>query len=376
MKDTTKFIGLDVSKEKIAVAIADEGRDTPRYFGMIDNIPEDLRKLVMKLGDPSSLKVCYEAGSTGYGIYRLLTSIGVNCEVIAPALIPKRAGDRVKTDRRDALRLASLYRAGELTAVHVPSEEDEILRDLIRAREDAKEDLLRAKHRLTKFLLRRDIHPPHSIKRKWTIAYREWLYKLSFESSTLNLVFQEYYQQVTELEQRIQRLEKEIQRQAEEGFHAPIIQALQVLRGVSVLTATGLTAEICSFVRFNKAGQFMANAGLVPSESSSGPLRNQGEITKTGNKHVRKLLIESAWSYRYKPAVRGDLKKRQEGQPASITAISWKAQQRLHQKYNRLLARGKPSGKAITAIARELAGFVWAIAREVELEKIKETQAA
>src|SRR5690625_4408155 len=158
---------------------------------------------------------------------------------------------------------------------HVPSEDDEILRDLIRAREDAKEDLLRAKHRLTKFLLRRDIHPPHSIKRKWTIAYREWLYKLSFESSTLNLVFQEYYQQVTELEQRIQRLEKEIQRKAEEGFHAPIIQALQVLRGVSVLTATGLTAEIFSFFLFMKAGQLMANAELVPCESSSVLVRNQ-----------------------------------------------------------------------------------------------------
>ncbi|MEI3600276.1 MULTISPECIES: IS110 family transposase [unclassified Oceanobacillus] len=375
MKNTTKYVGLDVSKEEIAVAIANEGREKPRYYGMIPNTPEAIRKLVNKLGDIEYLKVCYEAGPTGYGIYRFLMSLGVECEVIAPSLIPKKPGDRVKTDRRDALQLASLYRAGELTTVYVPSEEDEILRDLVRAREDVKEDLLRAKHRLTKLLLRRNINPPPSVKRKWTTRYREWLNSLTFESSTLNLVFQEYYHQVTELEQRKQRLEKQIQYEAEKGFHAPIIQALQVLRGISVLTATGLAAEVASFLRFGKAGQFMAFGGLVPSEESSGPLRKQGGITKTGNKHIRWLLIESAWSYRYKPAVRGELKKRQEGQPASITAISWKAQQRLHQKYQRLISKGKPPGKAITAVARELAGFVWAIAKEIELEREKEKQA-
>lgn len=342
---------------------------------MIPNTPVALSKLGNKLGNIEYLKVCYEAGPTGYGIYRFLMSLGVECEVIAPSLIPKKPGDRVKTDRRDALQLASLYRAGELTTVYVPSEEDEILRDLVRAREDVKEDLLRAKHRLTKLLLRRNINPPPSVKRKWTTRYREWLNSLTFESSTLNLVFQEYYHQVTELEQRKQRLEKQIQYEAEKGFHAPIIQALQVLRGISVLTATGLAAEVASFLRFGKAGQFMAFGGLVPSEESSGPLRKQGGITKTGNKHIRWLLIESAWSYRYKPAVRGELKKRQEGQPASITAISWKAQQRLHQKYQRLISKGKPPGKAITAVARELAGFVWAIAKEIELEREKEKQA-
>ena len=368
MKDTTKYVGLDVSKEKIAVAIADEGRDEPRYFGMISNTPESVRKLIKQLGTTEQLKVCYEAGPTGYGIYRVLVSLGVHCEVIAPSLIPQKPGDRVKTDRRDAIRLAHLYRAGELTSVHVPTEEDEALRDLVRAREDAKEDVLRAKHRLTKFLLRHDIHPPKGVNR-WTYAYREWIKGLSFDYSMQNVVLEEYRQHLVEIEQRIQRLEKEIQSQAEQGYHAPMIQALQVLRGVAVITATALVAEIGSFRRFKTASQFMAYVGLVPSESSSGEVRRQGKITKTGNRHARNLLIESAWSYRYIPVVKGKLKQRQEGQPATITAISWKAQHRLHKKYFRLLSKGKAAPKAITAVARELAGFIWAIAQEVELTK-------
>ncbi|WP_068676090.1 IS110 family transposase [Oceanobacillus sp. Castelsardo] len=370
MKDNTKYVGLDVSKEKIAVAIADADRDKePRFLGMITNRPEAVRKLMKKLGEPEQLKVCYEAGPTGYGLYRLLISLGIECEVIAPSLTPQKPGDRVKTDRRDALRLASLYRANELTSIYVPTKEDEILRDLVRAREDAKEDLLRAKHRLNKFLMRWEIHRPKNIKKNWTYAYREWIDSLTFESSVSQSVFNEYRQQIVEIEQRMQRLEKEIQVQAEEGFHAPMIQALQVLRGISVLTATALVAEIGSFRRFKKAGQFMAYNGLVPSESSSGESRKQGKITKTGNRHVRWLLIESAWSYRYVPVVKGNLKKRQEGQPASITSISWKAQKRLHSKYRQLLERGKAPGKAVTAVARELAGFVWAIAQAVEIER-------
>lgn len=368
MKYNTKYVGLDVSKEKIAVAIADEGREEPRYFGMITNTPESLRRLVNKLEHEGELKFCYEAGPTGYGVYRLLVSLGMACEVIAPSLIPQKPGDRVKTDRRDALRLAQLYRAGELTPVYVPTEEDEILRDLVRAREDAKEDRLRAKHRLSKFLLRRDVHPPKGVNTR-TTAHREWLNALTFESSTLSIVFQEYRHHLVEIEQRIQRLEKEIDRQAEEGYHAPLIKALQTLRGISVITATALAAEVNSFRRFKKAGQFMGYTGLVPSESSSGELRKQGKITKTGNQHVRWLLIESAWSYRYKPVVKGHLQKRQKDQPASVTAISWKAQQRLHQKYYRLLGKGKAPGKAVTAVARELAGFIWAIAQEVETER-------
>ncbi len=365
MKDTIKFVGLDVSKEKIAVAIAEEGREEPRYFGMIPHTPEAIRKLVKKLGEPHTLRLCYEAGPTGYPLYRLLISLSIHCEVIAPSLIPQRPGERVKTDRRDAIRLAHLYRAGELTSIYVPTPEDEALRDLVRAREDAKEDELRAKHRLTKFLLRNNIQQPTGVN-KWTKKYREWLDTLKFESSPLRVVFQEYYHQLKELEQRILRLEEEIKLQATEGVHAPTIQALQALRGVALITATSLAAEVGSFKRFPTPKKFMAYVGLTPSESSSGERRRQGEITKTGNRHVRRLLIESAWSYRYQPAVKGELKRRQNGLPPAIQAISWKSQNRLHKRYYRLLSRGKEGGKAVTAVARELAGFIWAITQEVE----------
>jgi transposase len=365
MKDTIKYVGLDVSKEKIAVAIADEGREEPRYWGMISNTPESVRKLVNKLGEKDDLRVCYEAGPTGYELYRLFLSLGIECEVIAPSLIPKKPGDRVKTDRRDAINLAKLFRSGELTPIYVPTEDDEALRDLVRAREDAKEDELRAKHQLTKFLLRHEIHPPTGV-RKWTCKYREWLNTLKFERSASRIVFQEYLHHLQEIELRIKRLEEEIQLQATEGFHAPMIQALQTLRGVAVITATSLVAEIGSFKRFTSPKKLMSYAGLIPSENSSGETRRQGNITKTGNRHVRRLLVEAAWSYRYQPALKGELKRRQEGQLPCVQTISWKAQNRLHKKYFRLLSKGKAAGKAVTAVARELAGFIWAITQEIE----------
>jgi transposase len=370
MKDTIKYVGLDVSKEKIAVAIADEGRDEPRYWGMIPNTPESIRKLVKKLGEKENLRVCYEAGPTGYGLFRLFLSLGIECEVIAPSLIPKKPGERIKTDRRDSIKLAKLFRSGELTSVYVPTEDDEALRDLVRAREDAKEDELRAKHRLTKFLLRHDIRPQKGVK-KWTTRYCEWLNTLKFERSASRIVYEEYMHQLTEIQQRLNRLEEEIERQAIVGVHAPMIQALQTLRGVAVVTAASLVAEVGSFQRFSSPKQFMAYVGLIPSESSSGELRRQGKITKTGNRHVRRLLIESAWSYRYPPAVKGKLKKRQEGQPPELLQISWKAQTRLNKRYFRLLSRGKVAGKAITAVARELSGFIWAITQEVEKKQKK-----
>lgn len=367
MNDTTKYVGLDVSKDKIAVAVAEEGRSKPRYIGMISYTVEAIRKLMKKLGDPEQLRICYEAGPTGYGLYRFLKSMDIECEVIAPSLIPQKPGDRIKTDKRDAINLAKLYRAGELTPIYVPTEDDEALRDLVRAREDVKEDELRAKHRLTKFLLRNEIKPPKGTK-KWTVKYWAWLDKLKFERSASHVAFQEYLQQLKEFQQRLKLLEKEIEDQAKEGVHAPMIQTLMTLRGVAVITATSLVAEIGSFRRFLTAKQFMAYTGLVPSESSSGELRRLGNITKTGNRHVRRLLIEAAWSYRYQPAVKGELKKRQKGQPTNILGISWKAQNRLHKKYFRLLGRGKESGKAITAVARELAGFIWAISNESNCE--------
>nr|CDQ31673.1 Transposase IS116/IS110/IS902 family protein [Virgibacillus halodenitrificans] len=363
MNYNIKYVGLDVSKEKIAVAVADEGRSKARYIGMINYTVEAIRKLIKKLGEPEQLEVCYEAGPTGYGLYRLLKSMDIHCEVIAPSLIPQKPGSRVKTDKRDAINLATLYRAGELTPVYVPTEDDEALRDLVRAREDVKEDELRAKHRLTKFLLRNEIRQPKGI-RKWTAKYWEWLRQLKFQRSASKVVFQEYVQQLIEYQQRIKILEEEIKEQAENGVHAPLIQKLMTLRGVAIITATSLAAEVASFARFARPNGFMAFTGLVPSEFSSGDARKVGAITKTGNRHIRKLLIEAAWSYRHKPAVGRDLQKRQQGQPTNILSISWKAQQRLHKKYYRLMARGKESGKVVTAVARELAGFIWAIANE------------
>ena len=366
MKDNTKFVGLDVSKEKIAVAIAELGREKPRYYGTIAHTPEALRKLVNKLGDPENLRFCYEAGPTGYPLYRLFLSMGIECDVIAPSLIPNKPGERVKTDKRDAIRLAQLFRAGELTSVYVPTEEDEALRDLVRARQCAKGDELRAKHRITKLLLRYDIRPPEKVGKNWSAKYREWIHTVKFKHSSLQIAFQEYLQNLNEVEQRLKRFEEEIKAQASEGVHAPMIQALQCLRGVAVVTATSLVAEIGSFKRFQTPKQFMAYLGLVPSEWSSGDSRRQGKITKTGNNHARRLLIESSWSYRHPPAVRDRLKRRLDGKPGSIQAISWKAQQRLNKKYFRLLSRGKQSNVAITAVARELAGFVWAVAQEAE----------
>ena len=365
MKDAMKYVGLDVSKEKIAVAIADEGREAPRYWGMIDHTPEVIKKVMKKLGKPEYLRVCYEAGPTGYALYRLLSDMGIHCEVIAPSLIPQKPGERIKTDRRDSIRLAQLYRAAELTSIYIPNPDDEALRDLVRCREDAKEDELRAKHRLSKFLLRNDLKPPAGVN-KWTVKYFHWLDKLKFENAHLRVVFQEYYHQLKELKQRLLRLEEEINIHAKEGIHAEKVQALQSLRGIALITATSIVAEIGSFKRFSTPRQFMAYVGLIPSEYSSGEKRKQGNITKTGNRHVRRLLVESAWSYRYQPAVKGELKKRINGQSPSIQSISWKAQNRLHKKFYRLLSKGKNGGKAVTAVARELAGFIWAVMQEVE----------
>ena len=282
---------------------------------------------------------------------------------------PKRAGDRIKTDRRDAIRLAQLLRAGELTPVYIPHEEDEALRDLTRAREAVKADQLRARHHLSKFLLRHNIHTPDRIKTKWTSRHREWLEGLNFEIPALNMLLTEYLRELDEIAQRLERLEKAIRETAETSQQAPLIQALQTLRGVKDLTAITLVAEIGSFERFQKPRDFMGYTGLIPSENSSGITRRQGGITKTGNSHVRRVLIESAWSYRFQPSVQRDLKRRQQGQSPEITSISWRAQTRLHGKYRRMVTRGKPHGKVIAAIARELAGFIWAISREAEIKK-------
>ncbi|WP_058300737.1 IS110 family RNA-guided transposase [Gorillibacterium timonense] len=367
MKFTTKYIGLDVSKEKIAVAIADAGTEAPRYYGTISHTPAAIRKLLKELGPANSLAFCYEAGPTGYETHRWIESMGASCTVIAPSLIPKRAGDHVKTDRRDAEQLARLFRAGELTAVHVPTREDEALRDLVRTREAAREDIHRARQRLLKFLLRHHIHPPVTIKRRWTKKYREWLTQLTFEHEGMQVAFTEMLHAIDEVDQRMARLEKALLVQATKGAKAPVIQVLQSLRGVALLTAVTIAAEIGSFARFRSPAQLMAYLGLVPREYSTGQRTRRGSMTKAGNSHLRRVLIEAAWSYRYRPAVKGELEKRLDGLSGEVQMLSWKAQERLHRKYRYLVfGKNKQKNVAIGAVARELVGFVWAVARTVE----------
>lgn len=368
MKDSTKFVGLDVSKDSISVGVADAGREAPRYLGKIANTPEAVRKLVGQLGEDSHLEICYEAGPTGYWLYRHLKQMDISCIVVAPSLIPVRQGDKVKTDRRDALRLAQLLRAGELTPVWVPNEDDECLRDLVRARKDAREDLVRARNRINHFLLRNNRVPAQGVRR-WSTKYREWLDKLKWENRAAQAAYQEYLHTITEIEGRIKRLEAMIHTEATESKHAPVIQALQTMRGVKEVTAVTLVAEIGQFSRFRNPKQLMAYAGLVPVESSSGPSRWQGRITKTGNGNVRWIVTEAAWSYRYKPAVKGDIRRRQKGQTPQVQDIAWKAQNRLHRKYRRMTSRGKAPCIAVTAVAREFLGFAWAIACQVELSQ-------
>lgn len=372
MSIAKKYIGLDVSKAKIAVAIADEGRNDPRFWGIVEHTKERIVKLLQQLqGSGESrveLEVCYEAGPTGYMLHRWLLESGISCTVVAPSLIPQRAGDRIKTDKRDALRLAQLFRAGELTGVYIPSPEEEALRDLVRAREDAKEDMNRHKQRMGKFLLRLQLFPPSKAK-AWTFAYEEWLDTLRFKSPCHRVVFQEYRESIRETAERLRRYEKEIELLSHTHAQAPLIEALQALRGVATLTATTLVSEMVSVTRFASAPSFMSYCGLVPSEHSSGVSRIQGKLTKAGNAHLRRVLVEAAHHYRHSPGVRRKLRERISGLPPEVQRIAWEAQNRLHRKYMTMLGKGKHHSKIVAAIARELAGFVWGIAQALEINE-------
>jgi transposase len=367
MKNATRFVGLDVHADTIAVAVAEGSRDGEvRNLGIIRNEPLSIRRLVEKLGK-KNFKVCYEAGPTGYALYWQLTELGVECEVIAPTLVPKKAGERVKTDRRDAVKLARCYRAGELTPIWIPDKAHEALRDLVRAREAAKQDQLRARQRLSKFLLRSGHRPPQE-KSNWTQKYLEWIRSVRFEHSAQNSTLVDYLGEVDHLAQRIARLEQAIEdavNDASPNVRA-VIDGLQALRGVAKLTATTIAIEIGSFSRFATAKQLMAYCGVVPSEHSSGASRRQGGITKTGNAHVRRVLFESAWSYRHRPGTGRELAKRQQRVEKSTVEIALKAQHRLHRRYIKLSARGKPATKVIGAVGRELLGFIWAVAVDIE----------
>ncbi len=373
MNNYSTFVGLDVHKDSISVAVADKYFGEARYLGRFSNSKDTLRKIIKKLGDPEELYFCYEAGPCGYGIYRYLTYLGSKCSVIAPSLIPKRPGDRVKTDRRDAKKLARLLRSGELTEVWVPDEDSEAFRDLIRAREAAIRDLTAKRNQLSKLLLRLGVYPPSGTN-PWTMKYRDWLSTLELKHRVQTLVLREYLQAIGEVESRIKRLEVEIEQLAnmETNLRGKMIKALQTLRGVGLVTAATIVAETGDLSRFNTAKQLMSYAGLVPSEHSSGQRQSRGSITKCGNSRIRRVLVEAAWHYRHQPRVSGTLRRRQADQPSQINNISWKAQHRLNYKYRRLDRRKKPNVVAVVAVARELLGFIWAIGREVKYQHMLE----
>jgi transposase len=364
-----RFVGLDVHAETIAVAVAESAGEV-RSLGIIPNRPESVRRMIGKLGPVEKLKCCYEAGPTGYVLYWQLTQLGVACEVIAPSLVPVKAGDRVKTDRRDAEKLARCYRAGELTAVWVPDAAHEALRDLVRAREGAKKDQLRHRHRLGKFLLRHGKRPVEA-GQAWTRKYLNWIrIHVRFEQPALDATVEHYLHEVEHAAERILKLENAID---EAVAQAPaeirtVIEALQALRGVAQTTAATVVCELGSLARFQNPRQLMGYSGLVPREYSSGNRVQRGAITKTGNAHLRRVLVESAWTYQHRPNVQGRMLRRQKSLALSEEArqIAWKAQQRLHKRYVTLAARGKHKGQIVTALARELLGFMWAIAVETE----------
>jgi transposase len=372
-----RFIGLDVHAETIAVAAAEPAGEV-RSLGVIPNRIESIRKLVKKLGPVKQLRVCYEAGPTGYVVYWQLTALGVKCEVVAPTLVPVKAGDRVKTDRRDALKLARNYRAGDLTPVWVPDAAHEALRDLVRAREAAKKDQLRARHRLGKFLLRHGRRPP-TVMKAWTQAHLAWVKSaVHFDQPAQEATLLDYIHEVDHVAARIERLESAIDAAV---TLAPVraravIEALQALRGVALVTAVTIAAEVGELTRFTKPRQLMGYSGAVASEDSSGQRTRRGGITKTGNAHLRRVIIEAAWAYRYRPAVGAALRKRQATVSAEVKEIAWKAQHRLHGRYRALTARGKCKQQVVTAIGRELLGFIWAIGVHVESQTADEKQTA
>ena len=365
MNKFSKYVGLDTHKETIAVAVADALGGKPRYYGQIANTAEEIRKLVKRLcPDGEVLSFCYEAGPCGYEIYRQISRLGHHCSVVAPSLIPSKPGVRIKTDRRDSEKLCRLDRAGELTPVWVPDQEQEAMRDLTRAREDMKGLERITKQRLNAFVLRYG-RIYESGKCRWTQAHFRWLEGLKFDIAVQQIVFQEYVDAVKQAEARVGGLETEMEKALQSWRLAPVVEALMALRGVKLITAMTIMAELGDITRFDSPRQLMSFLGLVPSEASSGPTRRQGGITKTGNGHVRRVLIESGWSYRFPARKTAHLQRRAEKCSSEVQSIAWKAQKRLCGRYSHLLGRGKLKVQVCTAVARELVGFIWAIACEV-----------
>jgi transposase len=367
MREKLRFLGMDVHAETIAVAIAEPDGEV-RSLGTIANREDSIRKFIKKLGSPEQLRACYEAGPTGFVLYWQLVQLGVECAVIAPTLVPKKPGDRVKTDRRDALKLARSHRSGDLTAVWVPDEDSEALRDLVRQREAAKQDQLRARHRLTKFLLRTGQRPPLGLK-AWTERYMRWLGQVRYTQPAQEVTRLDCMNEVEHMSLRVKRLEEailEVVKLAPQPMQE-VIRGLQALRGVAHISAVTIASELGNISsRFESARKLMGYCGVFPSEDSSGKRVRKGGITKCGNAHLRRIVVESAWCYRHPPRVGEKLRKRHQGVPPAITEIAWKAQNRLHKRYIKLSMAGKDQRKVMTAVARELLGFIWAIAIKVE----------
>jgi transposase len=363
MDEGTRYVGLDVHKASISVAVAGPYGE-PEDHGTIVNDAASVRHLLQRLGEGGRrLAIAYEAGPTGYALHRQVTAMGIDCIVVAPSLIPVRPGERIKTDKRDAAKLARLLRAGDLVAVWVPDEAGEALRDLVRARDDAKTDQLRARHRLSKFLLRRAVHPPGGV-RAWSRAHETWLDKVVFAQAADQVVFEDHRSVARAAAERVKRLEGALLRTAGEGPQAELITALQAIRGIGFLSAVTIAAEAGDLRRFATARQFMAYVGLVPSEWSSGPARHRGRITKTGDRLIRHVLGQAAHNARHRPNVSPGLRARQRLVTPEIVALDRKAQARLHHRYRSLVGRIGVN-KTVIAVARELAGFVWAAGQQV-----------
>lgn len=357
-----RFVGLDVHKDSIAVAVAEVGRGEAKHLATIPHDFTSLSKILGRLGPKESVTCCYEAGPTGFGLARSLKAAGWDCVIIAPSLVPIKAGCRIKTDRRDATKLAHFLRSGDLIPIHVPDEATEAIRDLERARDDAKKAERAAQQQLSKFLLRHGrVYPG---KTTWNATHRAWIAKQTFDHVAQRRVLADGLAAVELATTRVDRLTDDLRELSATWSLAPLVTAFQALRGVEMVSAVTLAAEVGDFQRFAKAADFMAFVGLIPSEHSSGSSRRQGPITRTGNTHVRRILVESAHHYRRMPRMSRAIRARNELVSAGVRQIAWKAQVRLHKRLQKLQSRGKPSGKVVTAVARELAGFVWAIAHE------------
>lgn len=366
MKDHSEvFVALDVAKQKNAVAIAEGGRGGDvRYLGEIASTDAATRKLVTKLATKyERLIFCYEAGPTGYGLYRLIKSLGHDCIVIAPSLIPSRPGDRVKTNRRDAVGMAKLLRAGELTAIWVPDKRHEAMRELARGRDVAQKDLRSKRQQVSGFLLRLGLHYPG--KKTWGKAHLNWLTSLKLDHREQRIAFEELMLAMRQAKERSERLEQAIRESVPDWSLAPVVVALQAMRGIDLITAVGFLAELGDLSRFESPCKLMAFLGLVPSERSTGDSVRRGSITKAGNIRARRLLVKSAWSYRFPARVSKEKLAKVEAAPRSVREIAWKAQTRLCGQFRNLTKKGKRSTIIATAIARELSAFIWAINREV-----------